>query len=243
MRISLLAAASAAAIIAAGAASAATVTLNSVSGVWSAAEPGDAVGLGGIGSNELRWGTPGSTGQQSGYDFVGTAPPPVVVAADGSPILLGTFTHLNFPILADPDPSSITGATLDVTYDLDVDGNSILFTTSYSFAHWETPNSANPCADGGDNGVGINDNGCADRVTVVNNPESSQSVVIGKMRYTFNVTGFDAGSNILWTRERDVTSANLFGSITVAAIPLPATGLLLLAGLGGMAAIRRRRKA
>lgn len=46
-------------------------------------------------------------------------------------------------------------------------------------------------------------------------------------------------------REFDV-SASLDGfdmdSVSIAAIPLPATGILLLAGLGGMAAIRRRKK-
>jgi hypothetical protein len=32
-------------------------------------------------------------------------------------------------------------------------------------------------------------------------------------------------------------------SMNVSAVPLPATGLMLLAGLGGMAALRRRKKA
>jgi hypothetical protein len=47
-----------------------------------------------------------------------------------------------------------------------------------------------------------------------------------------------------WTVERHALShANVYGTLTPAAIPVPAAGLMLLGALGGLAALRRRRRA
>jgi hypothetical protein len=47
-----------------------------------------------------------------------------------------------------------------------------------------------------------------------------------------------------WTVERNgLSHANLYGTLTPAAVPIPAAGFLLIGALGGLAALRRRRKA
>lgn len=47
----------------------------------------------------------------------------------------------------------------------------------------------------------------------------------------------------IWGDEKPTETMNWQFSGTVAAVPLPASGLLLLAGFGGLAAMRRKRKA
>ena len=115
--------------------------------------------------------TPLQLGGQSGYNFViATQPinftvPPSRSAND----VLGTFTHVNFPIYL----PSITGIKLEIEADVSVDadeggpeprlvGSNLTF--QYGFDHWETDNGARPCANGAANGSGVNVNGCADRV-------------------------------------------------------------------------------
>lgn len=77
-------------------ASAASLTINSVKGIWQNDLPDPAVS--GEGTSSLRWGIPISLSGRSGYDFAGAAPPALTVT-DGSAFSLGTFTHRNFPIL------------------------------------------------------------------------------------------------------------------------------------------------
>ncbi|UIJ29274.1 VPLPA-CTERM sorting domain-containing protein [Cereibacter azotoformans] len=43
-------------------------------------------------------------------------------------------------------------------------------------------------------------------------------------------------------KKHGLSHADLYGRLEVSEVPLPATGLLLLAGLGGLAVLRRRRK-
>jgi hypothetical protein len=53
--------------------------------------------------------------------------------------------------------------------------------------------------------------------------------------------GILAGS---WTVERNgLSHANVYGTLTPATVPVPAAGLMLLGALGGLVALRRRRKA
>ncbi len=67
------------------------------------------------------------------------------------------------------------------------------------------------------------------------------------MEYTFTLLGFstDGGTtfaNEFVTEEGEVNTASLYFDYSVSVVPLPAAGWLLLAGLGGLAAVGRRRK-
>ena len=53
---------------------------------------------------------------------------------------------------------------------------------------------------------------------------------------------FDENSNIFVTQEGLEISRDLYFNYTVSVVPLPASGWLLLAGLGGLAAVGRRRR-
>ena len=97
MNKKLLIASAAVALFAAGSVQAATIQLTSVSGIWTATNPGTPVVTGG-GSSEIRWGTPANQqNQQSGYRFDGSAPPAVNVN-ENVDFNLGTFTHYNWPV-------------------------------------------------------------------------------------------------------------------------------------------------
>lgn len=196
------------------------------------------------------WGTPAGFGQ-SGYNFAtaGSISAGVTPPAGVSPtVTLGTFQHVNFPISSG---TSITGISLRFNADVDVDGVS-QGTRSflYRFTHEETPNGADPCAAGGAQGVGVNVNGCADRVSV-NFISQSDSFDIGGVAYTLDAIGFVSGggspvTNFL-TVERLTNEAFIVGRLTqfatAATVPEPATWALLIGGFGLTGSAMRRRRA
>lgn len=233
--------------IAAASAQAATLKLEGVSGIWTAATPNAGGTLTGLNSASLRWGTPNpSPGPQSGYDFVAPSDLPKDYAP-GVVFDLGTFTHLNYPINSG---TSITAATLAVTYSFSLDGSPIEVRTSeFKFVHNETPNNDNLCANGESNNQGINSNGCADSVKATLNLGNSEAIKIGADNYYLSVTGFLFNGDLLsefWTQEGASTSAVLQASFMhekdipqPAPIPLPAAGFLLLGALGALAFHRK----
>lgn len=67
-------------------------------------------------------------------------------------------------------------------------------------------------------------------------PDWAVFALNGETAGTWKIVSPGPGSQAL-------SHANLYGSYTVEQVPLPAAGLLLLGGLGGLAMVRRRRKA
>ncbi len=220
--------------IAVAAAAPVTVTVNSVVGEWTSASGATVSGLG---TNEIRWGTPASGSGQSGYKFDGIAPPAQGPFSAGVVFDLGTFTHFNFPIYA----PSITGATLKVTINATITNGitqNLMLNSFFDFTHFETPNNGNPCAAGGTAP-------CPDLVTPTLNLGASDSVVIDGKTYVFSTTGFDIGSSFL-TKEGKQNDAILKGAFTVRPTPPIKTsepGLIGLFGLGllGLGYASRRR--
>lgn len=234
----------------AGAASAATINVSSIVGEWigwtaqSGASNVKKTPTSDAATHaELRW---GAGGARSGYDFDAAEVP--FSSAEDTAFALGTFTHLNYTI---NNNTSIKNATLKVTYTFSIDGGaSQTKSSTFLFDHWETPNADNPCADGGTNGSGINAGGCADRVIARTNAGASQTFEIGGVEYALDVTGFTVGGTPMtqfWTQEGKtndaVINARFVTLSSIAPIPLPAGGLLLLGALGGLGVMRRRRKA
>lgn len=208
--------------------SAATVNISSVIGTWSDVDPNNTVGLSGVGTSAIHWGTPATNAGQSGYSFTGLAPQANV----SSPFDVGVFTHNNFPISASPTPSSISGATLNVSLAGDVDGTAFNLASTFRFGHDETPNTGGGC--------------CDDIVTLLNASYGADTINIGGTEFVFNIDGFLHDGSILSmfaTQEGSANSATLVGSFIErpAPIPLPAAGWMLIAGLGGLAAMRRQK--
>lgn len=127
--------------VAASAMSASAFTISDITGTWTSVSGGTSVN--GVGTNEVRWGTPGPSGigLQSGLRFDGAAPPDVVVP-EGVPFSLGDLSHFNEPLNAG---TSANGADLavDVTFS---DPAGVMTPFTFTFSINETPNAPGPPA-------------------------------------------------------------------------------------------------
>lgn len=241
-----------------GAATLHNVALSGVSGYWTETSPENVYGLTGEGTRELRWGYPSTMedvqnkGEKSGYGFDGSAGGTSVSA--GSDFAIGTFTHFNNRIhMLLNQPWTISNVDLVVETSVQIGSTQHVFSSVFSFSHDETPNSASQCAYGGTPGAGVNGSyGCNDRVTASLNESANNDVIVDGVKYSFDFSGFEYNDGVFDyfdTVEEQTNEAVLLGRFnaellpgeTLTPVPLPAAGWMLIAGLGGLAAMKRRK--
>ncbi|NOD77955.1 VPLPA-CTERM sorting domain-containing protein [Ruegeria sp. HKCCD4315] len=213
-------------VLAGSAASALSVT--AISPSWQNVNPTTGITESSSGSTiSLRW---GGGSNPSGYDFTPTGTPILNLSPDTA-FDLGQFTHLNFPI-----PGEVL-SSVDLVVDLQIGGGPLVSST-FSLTHNETLNRPANCPQDA--------TPCNDIVTIANSL-GSQNFTYGGQNFVFSVLGFsqDGGNTIstgFSTVEGAQNHATLYGQYTVAPVPLPAAGWLLLGGIGGLFAYGRRQK-
>ena len=233
--------------------------LVAVSGSWVSTNDDDGTyGLNGLGTDQIFWGSPATSRGQSGYEFQSATQSGGFDIEAGTQFDLGTFIHHNRTIWTrgrhtDGMASSIRGAQLKVDYALDFGGGDLRrYSSVFDFLHNETRNRSNPCANGEANGVGVNSNGCADKVTLTRNDDQSDSFVIDGLRYQLDISGL-LGDTPFWTAEDAENPLELVGLFTTEAVPpppvpppptpvpLPAPAGALVLALLGLGLVGRRR--
>jgi hypothetical protein len=236
-------------------AQAALITFTSLSAEWfdpdavtdiDFADPGLGVGASSPDVAKVRWGGNETTG--SGYDFAPADTSSLTDLGADEVFVLGEFTHFNRPIDAG---NAIDGISLRVRADLTFNGtafNNNVFT--FRFTHLETPNNADPCAVlpgtgalESPGGGTVNDNDCADLVTVAS---LGDNTVVGT-GFSLNVQGFEAlvgdffePTTSFLSGENATNGARLVASFVQTDVPAPAPAALFGLGLLALGVARRR---
>ncbi|MGL5390775.1 MAG: choice-of-anchor K domain-containing protein, partial [Shewanella sp.] len=144
--------------------------------------------------DQVRWGKPSSSnGQQSGYGFIDNDAALSGALPLNQEIVLGTFTHFNFPI---ESGTSIKAATMEVSFTVtDAYGKTTPVKLALNFSHNETPNSG------------------ADPRDIVTVGQTNVTFNYEGQVYTLQVIGFkDANGNVvssIYTNENAATSYQL----------------------------------
>jgi hypothetical protein len=121
-----------------------------------------AAGITVVNNKELRWGTPAVTGGSDSGLVITDSPISTSVNTNGPQVANVSITHRNNPIFAPSLASVDILSTLTLT-PFDPSGAGLPpVTITFGVNFLETDNGANPCADGGANGAGVNINGCGD---------------------------------------------------------------------------------
>lgn len=187
------------------------ISLTSVSGVWTSISGGS--GYQGIGTNEIRWGTPAGT-QKSGLKFTNSGNQSFDT---GETFYLGMLTHMNWPVQRG---TAAKGATLQITLNFDrPDIDDVVL--DYDFDIEETPNEEGNCKV-----YQRTLTPCDDKVTFPNK-YGTKVFTIGDIQYTLVIDGFvDAypGGNpvdAFITEERKDNSAFLVGHLSSVLVERP----------------------
>lgn len=247
------------AILWAGVAQAASITILDIQSNWSDARTVDVLGgnaeLTFVNPNEMRWGRSWKgDGTRSGFRFDQIAKGTTQQA--DQLFNVGSFTHMNRVIF---QGQHLDRATLNMRITASFDGRVERIDTAYIFTLLETPNYAQPCRNGEPNGLNrfggfqaggseLNRNGCSDRVELLQNPTVPRTFSHNGLEYQFELLGFESGREF-WTVEDLDNSIFLKARFNVSGtpivpppVPLPAGAWFLLAGVGALAAMRRRAK-
>jgi hypothetical protein len=185
-------------------------------------------------------------GKQSGYVFEGIAPADNFSSTHSS-FVFGEFAHFNGEVWT----NSATLASVEFWIDIEgrvVDGEeseTFSLSTMFRLFHNETLNPAVVCDAGGTQP-------CRDSVVIEGDIAKSLPFIVGNVEYTFVLEGLVESINgpfvtSLFTDEFDRSSAVLRARIDPTelpppVIPLPAAGWLLIAGIGGLAALARKKR-
>jgi hypothetical protein len=203
--------------------------------------------------SELWWGSTHTSWQtttelsdiqkaaQSGYVFDGISLADNFSTTDAT-FVFAKATHHNGEVWS----NSATLASVDFNLEIKgkIEGQDFSLSAMFRLFHNETINPAPVCALGGSQP-------CLDGVGIVGGIASSLPVVVGNMSYTFVLEGLVESLNgpvvtSFFTEEFAQNSAMLRARLDAhelppQVVPLPAAVWMLLAGVGGLAAVARRR--